>query len=462
MSAVPSHPDGSPVLVETAKQTGRRGRRRGVEIKPGSARQARLEAGLSLGQVAGGQLSRTAIYFVETGKAKPSMETLTLIAERTGRPLGFFLATGAEDPQLLAGTDEVERLLAINDLANVVAAGEKLLERKLDLDTQARLRHLVAMAYVRQGQPVLGRRLASAARIHYERTGDLVMTAECLCSEAQGAYLMQDPSALSLAEGALATGRSARYLPPSTETRLLATLAGVHATNRNWQAAIDAYEAAIAVGDSVQDLRGLSLTYSGLSLSYQELGQVERATHYSQRALAIHETLNDRLSLARTENNLGLLLLRAGQVVAARPHIERSLHLFEETGVEIGKSDVLVSLAELAAAEGNFELASELAHDGLAIAEKEMAPGSIADGHVWLGRIAAAQGQDDACDKEFVTAFEVLESSGGRERLSRARVAYAEILERRGDLAGANRQLREALAAPAHWAHGPESRAATA
>ena len=47
----------------------RRGRRRGLEVRPGSVKQARMEAGLSLGQVAQGDISRTAIYFVETAEA---------------------------------------------------------------------------------------------------------------------------------------------------------------------------------------------------------------------------------------------------------------------------------------------------------------------------------------------------------------------------------------------------------
>src|SRR5579859_1532729 len=147
--------------------SGRRGRRRGVEIRPGSAKQARLEAGLSLGQVAGDQISRTAIFFVKTGKAKPSMETLRLIAERTGRPLEFFLAQPAEgDPAIYPGTAELERLMATGALAEVVATGGKLLEQRLDPDTEATIRHLVAMAHLRLGQPVVGRRMAAAARAH--------------------------------------------------------------------------------------------------------------------------------------------------------------------------------------------------------------------------------------------------------------------------------------------------------
>src|SRR5256886_15877170 len=99
---------GSPRRQENVASSRRRGRRRGVEIRPGAVKQARLEAGLSLGQVARDDISRTAIYFVETGKAKPSMETLVLIAERTGRPIEFFLGPEAT-PVPAAKIAELER-----------------------------------------------------------------------------------------------------------------------------------------------------------------------------------------------------------------------------------------------------------------------------------------------------------------------------------------------------------------
>src|SRR5215831_1427322 len=106
----------------------RRGRRRGIEVRPGSVKQARTMAGLSLGQVAQNDISRTAIYFVETGKAKPSMETLRLIAGRTNKPLEFFLGdVPAAEDELAAA--EVERLVVTGSNAQAVAAGEALLAR---------------------------------------------------------------------------------------------------------------------------------------------------------------------------------------------------------------------------------------------------------------------------------------------------------------------------------------------
>ena len=66
---------------------------------------------------------------------------------------------------------------------------------------------------------------------------------------------------------------------------------------------------------------------------------------------------------------------------------------------------------------------------------------------MWLGRILEAQADPDGADREIDAAFTLFETLGVPERITRNRAIYAEILEARGDLGGANRQLRLALAA---------------
>jgi transcriptional regulator with XRE-family HTH domain len=46
---------------------------------------------LTLDQVAGNVVSRTAIHLIEKGHVLPSIETLMLIARQTNRPLSFFM-----------------------------------------------------------------------------------------------------------------------------------------------------------------------------------------------------------------------------------------------------------------------------------------------------------------------------------------------------------------------------------
>jgi len=428
--------------------SGRRGRRLGVEIKPGSVKQARAEAGLSLGQVARGDISRTAIYFVETGKAKPSIETLKLIAERTGKPIDYFLSEARTSAHALSeAVADVQRSLATRDFTGAVTAGESILEKKPDPETAATISQLVSTALLNLAQPVKGRRYAAAARIHFERIGDMLMVAECLGNEASAAFLMQDPAALAIAEEALSTVRALNPPPKTTEARLLATLGHVHVANQNWQAAINTYEEAIEVGDAVRDLHRLAIVYNNISIAYKHLGQFNRAAQFSQQSLTIHETLNDQINLARAENNLALLLIRMGDLVGSRAHLDRALKRLDEAGVELGKSNVLLSLSELLFAEGKLTEAAELARQGRGLATRYSETTTIAESHLWLGKIAAAQGQDEAADDEFAAAISTLAGTGFQEPLRHIHMVYAEILEQRGDLANANRHLKRALAA---------------
>lgn len=409
-------------------------------------------------------ISRTAIYFVETGKAKPSMETLELIAARTGQPLDFFL-TGSAEGYFHAGAKiaELERLLISGDNASVVAVGEAALNQKSDQETQARIRLLASLAYLRLAQPVVGRRHAVAARAYYEHAGDLERVAECLNNEASAAALMEDPAAVQIAEGGLATCRSIKPVPTVLESRLLLVLGSSLVASRRWAEAIACYEEAIAAQDVVQDLHRLSLLYSGLSLAHQEMGQLNEATRYSQKALTIHETLQDRLSQARSLNNLGWMLLHLGELASSRRHLTRALAIFEEQGVDAGRSNVLLSLGELELVEGNLEAGSQIALRGLDFATRLGEMATAAEAHSILGRIAARRGVHADADREFSAALAAAEAAGPGPRLTQVHEAYAEVLEARGDLANANRHLKQALAAFRPASHGqPDSRIASA
>ena len=98
-------------------------------------------------------------------------------------------------------------------------------------------------------------------------------------------------------------------------------------------------------------------------------------------------------------------------------------------------------------AESETLEAARLAHEALELAIRLSEAGSVADAHIWLGRIAAAIGDNRTADAEFVAAFDVLRvTDSSADRSSRAHALYAEILESRGDLHGALEQLKQAVA----------------
>lgn len=56
----------------------------------------RLEAGLSQRQVCGERITRNMLSQIENGSARPSMDTLRYLADRLGKPLGYFLDTDSD------------------------------------------------------------------------------------------------------------------------------------------------------------------------------------------------------------------------------------------------------------------------------------------------------------------------------------------------------------------------------
>jgi len=89
----------------------RRGARgSGLPVNPARVREARREAGLSLAQVAGDEVSRTFIHFVEQGRSRPSQSVLALIARRTGKPVAFFLNGNSHEEQ---GSELAEELTRV-------------------------------------------------------------------------------------------------------------------------------------------------------------------------------------------------------------------------------------------------------------------------------------------------------------------------------------------------------------
>lgn len=420
----------------------------GVTIKPGSVKQARQEAGLSLAQVGKGRVTAPAIYLIETGRTRPSLPTLEHIAQRTGKPVEFFLAdpAGTIDETQSALAD-LEAMVGDGRFTEAIAQGGSLLDLGTSAHRLGRIRYFVAMAYIQTGQLDLAEELLAQARAHFEAINDGAMLAECIGAQASLAYLNQRPDALALAERALAVCRALDPIPVPTEARLLGIVATAHVANLEWDKAVETYEGAIEAAGSFADLRLLARMYRGLSTAYKELGQMDTAARYATRSVALLEVVRDRRALARSENDLGLILMARGDLDAAREHRDRSLELSDESDLEIGRSRMLLSLCDLCVQEGNIERAGEFAREALALASRLHEGANVAEAHIWLGRIADKVGDAEGTDREFGLAIQGLEKLGRRESLFHSHGIYAEILERRGDVAQAYVHMKKALEA---------------
>src|SRR5258708_10911190 len=139
-------------VTQTPKTTRRR--LSGVTIKPGSVKQARQEAGMSLAQVGKGRVTAPAIYLIETGRTRPSLPTLEHIAQRTGKPVEFFLAdpAGATDEAQTSLAD-LEAMVGDGRYAEAIALGDSLLDLGTSAHRLGRIRYFVAIAYIQTRPP---------------------------------------------------------------------------------------------------------------------------------------------------------------------------------------------------------------------------------------------------------------------------------------------------------------------
>jgi tetratricopeptide (TPR) repeat protein len=420
----------------------------GVNLRPGSVKQARLEARLSLAQLGKGSVTAPAIYLIETGRTRPSMPTLEHIARQTGKPVEFFLAepAGSTD-DFQARLIELEALVADARNHDAISLGSSLLEHASAGVRRGRLRFLLAQAYIGAAQPDRATPLLAEARSHFEAVNDGAMLAECIGAQATVATMTQAKDSVYLAEMALSVCRALKPVAPPTEARLLAILGDAHAANRDRDLAVAAYEEAIEVSVPLSDLRRAARMYAGLGAAYRDAGQVEAAARYTSRSVALNELFHDRDALAKTENSLALVLISRGDLGAARVHLDRALELCAELDLGCGRAIVLLSLAELAMREDQIGHAQELASEALQLASHLEEGPTIAEAHVILGRIADRQGEPAEADRQFESAISAFETLGMRERLLQCHGTYAEVLERRGELARAYEHMKEALQA---------------
>jgi len=194
----------------------------------------------------------------------------------------------------------------------------------------------------------------------------------------------------------------------------------------------------------MRDLPRLGRTYHGLSIAYQERGDIGRAIEYTHKALALYALERDTALLANGENELGLLLMRQGLMERAEEAFRGSLAHFADAGTERAKSHVLLSLGELQLRTGRPDDGIQTVKEAIDLAKRLDERLAHASGRELLGRLYERADRHQLADKEFGLALRLLKAEGLSDRLAETHASYAEVLEARGDGRGASRHWKQA------------------
>jgi tetratricopeptide (TPR) repeat protein len=425
------------------------GRRKGVAIREGAVEQARREARLTLAQVAGDKLTRTAIHLIEKGRTRPSMETLQQIARQTRKPMEFFLTpdTSVALSERQSQLRELERLSAVRELHKVVEMGVLMLEQSWRADEAAVINFSIGQAYCRLVRPGEALPHLRLARKEFEQTGDEWMAVESLDWESSALGLLDDPEALPMANKALDRCRRLEPPAPQIEARILGHIAGMYVVAQSWPLAIRYYEAGVDAASGVKDLLQLAKMHHGLGLAFSRTGHPGTARQHYDKALALYSIENDHGSMYRVENDLGDLMLQQGQLDAAEQHFLKALEGSVDLGLDRrGRGYILACLGEVKLRKDDLAEANEYLLQALGVGEAGGEPIVMAEAHVLLAQVEERIGNLAVADDHFEVGIRILEELGMPDRLRDAHMEYAEILDGR----------RQMIAASRHWKRAAE------
>ncbi len=408
---------------------------------------------MTLEQVAHGEVSRAAIHLIETGKARPSMRTLEHIAQRTAKPIAFFIGDAggaprrpvrgsATDPAL----DHLEQLALAGEWRALRDAAYGMLPPARGAGEEALVRYYLGRAQVELKEAEGALDNLSRARTLFQQVGDGWMAVECMDGEAGALYMLERREALEVAEAALRECRKLSPVPLSTEVRILGHIGAIQLTHHQWAKAVAFYEEAVRAAGALRDLSRLARMYNDLSVAYQEMGNLTRAASYSHKALALYAMQQDRMSMALSENNLALVLMKQGDLESAERHISASLAIFDELQIERVKSHVLLSMGELYLHRAAFAQAEDYIRQALELAQRLGESMTAALALQFLGRLAARAGDHGRTDQVFAQAIALLSALGVTERLVECHALYAELLGARGEKDLAIEHWRQAMA----------------
>jgi tetratricopeptide (TPR) repeat protein len=410
-----------------------RGPRVGIHVDPAALRQARVDAGLSLAQVAGTELTRQAVHLIETGKVRPTRRSLRIIAERLGVPESSLLALPGpmSDEQAVA---ELQHLVERHDDARAAERAAQLIHQGGSPERLAYAHHYAGRTLYALAKPAEALPHAREARRRFDALGNSWWAAESMDWEAIALNMLQDASALQVARRALRRYRALDPRSPETEARMLMHLGTIHYGRRDYEAGRGSYEAAFQVDGGVRELATMARVYHGLGMCHQGLGDARTAADLLFKAVTLYEAeqrIADaplRQDLPRAENDLGVVLMELGDLERAESLFVAALDRYAAAGIERLQSHTLLSLGDLRQRQGRLDEALDLVTRAIERAAALDEQYALTSGHRQLGELYEALGDRRLADASFHRSLVLCESAGLAERARDYMRLYERVL----------------------------------
>jgi len=380
----------------------------------GRIRQARVEQGLELEDLARGDFTPAYLDQVERGGIRPSLEALQLLAERLNRPVSYFLqgdVGSRADVFLLVNlaADYLDKEDANRARPLLEQARQYVVARK-----DRRVQGLVELACCRlcwlEGRVGEAEKRALRALKLLQEHGGQEEIAQATMYLGNLAWTRRDSYA------ALARYQDALTLVErSGNTRLLsrahANLGSAYLLMEDWEAAASHYRTAVNLAELEADAHYRARLQLDLALAYRDQGKLEQALELAKKALHSLDEEKYATIVADLMSLVGSIHALHSDKRRAKEYYERALNILGDREAPQA-AEVYRQLVRLDVEQGNMEQACRWAEAALELANR--VGDKVERGRCCLvyGQALVSAGRFDEAREHLEAAREVFEAVG--------------------------------------------------
>src|SRR5436190_12238659 len=417
-------------------------------------RAARLDAGLTQGELGGSRFSKEYVSQVELGKTRPSPAALDWFAERLGVDrlalAGESIAAvrAACEAAVARAEAEIEAHRYGEALSELDSARSAL---RSGADDRLALRLRLARGWALQN---LGRMEESLtelgeARLAAEQMGAIDGVALALYRSGVVRYKMGSlATAASLLDEALAASESTREPSDALRARVFNARAKIRRRQKDFTAAAEDVQQALELAHGLDDDRVLAETYLDASLVAARRNEYSLAREYAERSKALFERVADHEYVGKLLNNLGQLRAITGRPDEAVPLLREAFRIAVEQDNRVDAAFAASSLASARLHSGDPEGAVESANRAIELlGSREEYRQELGNARLVMGRAHLVCGRVDEAERSFTAAADCFTAVESISHMAGAWVAIGDVAAERGDSARAADLYRRAAEA---------------
>jgi tetratricopeptide (TPR) repeat protein len=338
-------------------------------------RNTRKELGLTQAQLAGSDLSKSFISLIETGRTKPSIETLMRLATRLQRPVAYFL-----EPDTPLSRQALRIMLAsawVGLKRGEYTQAAELFQQARDIGGKHD-EAVEAECCIGLGSALAGLRQLDLARESVQRGRDMAEAKEnhqllVRVSHVLGLieyYARHFPDARRHFLEGYRLLRKVGHPDLSLAGHFLLFIGNTYEEVGDYDEATRWYKKALSALEPTEDLVRIGMIHVRLGVTYRESGHHDIALAQLSRAEHIFELLNSLRLLAQARNSIGITLLDQGKTDEALAQLRSSLSLKETVGDDAGRARSLTEIARALITKRAFEDAEHALADAENIAHR--------------------------------------------------------------------------------------------